>query len=385
MCLLLRMGNCSCFTPNPNPESSSANLTESSFNKSNHPESYDKSIKSSSTNPPNNKIKPNDIITDINLSNNIMNTKSDIFPINEETQEQTNDNIPKLSPNSTNNIPKLSHNINTNNNRLRPHSNIKNNNAFQQLEQSQSITNMTTPTVNSSIAATPSNINTTTPVDDMEYYTQHRLRHTSIDENEPIDNTIIESDKNTYNNNIYKNLELQQNQTSINAFISKIKSKTNRTSINDNTNEEPKYHKAPSTETQSSTTGIDIIFIDESKKEDQEEEEEDSDSPGPLPTLKLFNNSNRPPVWGKKRTASIDSSNDKYSINNININEIQYAEITKTHTPTLSSRVDTIDRLKIPALTPLNKSVSAFDELGKKLNRLPSFHRALTNSITSLT
>ncbi len=34
----------------------------------------------------------------------------------------------------------------------------------------------------------------------------------------------------------------------------------------------------------------------------------------------------------------------------------------------------------------LNKSASAFDELGKKLNRLPSFHRAITSaSITSLT
>ncbi len=51
-------------------------------------------------------------------------------------------------------------------------------------------------------------------------------------------------------------------------------------------------------------------------------DDESSDSPGPLPTLKLFNNSNRPPV-------------------RININEAQYTTLqskTHTHTPTASSR-----------------------------------------------
>merc|ERR1711933_323533 len=42
-----------------------------------------------------------------------------------------------------------------------------------------------------------------------------------------------------------------------------------------------------------------------------------------------------------------------------------------------------VDRLKIPPLSSLNKSSSAFDELGKKLNHLPSFQKS-TLSMTSL-
>ncbi len=257
------------------------------------------------------------------------------FPINEETQQHKNIN------NNINNS-----NNNNNNNRLRPqpqsfiktNNNIVNHmsvNSFQQIEHSESITNMT-PSVNTAIT-TPSNLNTittttTTPIDLNgydNYYTQTRSRQTSLnglDENETIDST--ESYKNTYNNEFIKNLEKQQNQTSLNSFLSKIKSrKIIKRKITD---EEPKYHKALSTATDSST--VDVIFIDEIKKteeEDSNENDSNSDSPGPLPSLNNYN-SNRPPIcWGN------------------NGHEAQYSELTSR-----TSRADTIDRLKIPALTP---------------------------------
>eukprot|EP01084_Bolivina_argentea_P063761 116348_1 len=158
----------------------------------------------------------------------------------------------------------------------------------------------------------------------------------------------------------------------------------------------PKYTKAPSFETVTTFTSSAKDLYDhpvEDPPNDDDDGDDDIDdavsssssdssddeTPGPPPKLSLFNNSNRPPLVMHHTNKRSSDSSRGLSINIERTETLTQPRLSGTKTSTMS----TLDRLKIPNATSISRSVSTFDELGKKLNHLPTFQRALTTSITS--